>query len=1811
MKNYFGITIFFVMNLTNLLEAVNSKPMMSRIYGNQYTQGVVDTQAAGRIGQLVPTGIFGTNGSVSLAAQVINSQAVATLVLPNGIIVAVFGDSSNSYLVQYTAEGAVNTSFAAGTSNKLTLTGLQNPISSIIVDEQQRFLVAGQNDGSSLPWIRRINTNGTVDTMFDFTDGASWGATGQINQLAIQTSGEVIAVGFNGTNAMLARYTLTGAIDTEFGLGGYILFDGSQDFPTSTVALTNLYINEYDELYVAYVATNLSVYVTRLTVTGFVDISWNSGAPVVMSYLDGSSMVTSQLCMVIDATGDLVVAVPSGSPTVIKAASIVASTAAAGSFANFVTTGGNFGTDSYRLLSMVTSSDSHVYFVGSNTTTNQMAIIRATDAGVLDDTFNSAATPGINFFNASGATPSTFANSYSMSLAPDGQIFTVGAELNLGTSTPYLSCLYSNQYIYQLTQYPQSHEQGTTDSLFGNGFTETNPGVVCPFVGLYRSSMQQGAETVIDLISGNMLIGSSGYTGTNSYTSMILVRLTNAGLYDNTFGSGGKLVLENSETPSVVSEYITSILEDGDQNIYVTGYSSTGALFRKYSADGTLLWNADYQVSGFQGLGVGFEGPTRVLLFLAGPSSTGQINAYYEIDGAIDLRFNENNTPGYIVSNDFGLNMGPLYNGIVGDDGNIFVGYKNSVTSEIDVTAIYNPGSEVFWTAANVFAGYPSITADNVRVSFNADGNVAVAAALGTNFLVKVLNVATGNPVAGYLMPLVITCGTSVQLRQLIGVSDNTLMIIGYDDTTDDAMLVARVAANATLDQTFNSQGPIPGILSIQIGDQVPNYYARVGTGIMVQSRVGINQGNLVASAYEQMFSNDVTPIILRIFGTPGTTQVKNSPVHVRIPGEFDPTYGNAGIAEDYVLGATTPTANQEVRAIRQLTGTNIMTVVTDNNSSISYTKRLLQNSTADTTYGSGLGIAIPKLAGVERVETMVFDGSGNFLVTGSNATFGGFIKRILPTGTLDQSFGGSLTYPLGTVYGIMDSINACQQLTNGNIVIVGSLNGIGVVRMLNSAGQIVTNFGIGGQVYLGVNATSVSVDSSNNIYVAIAYTNSVLQAGILKLNATGQRVNSFGVSGFASSVLAEIDNASSLRSGFDDSGRICVAGSFGGADGQLAVNRITAVGQIDPTFNSGSQLNIEFEVTPTNVIVTSLVTLEDNKILVAGYQTSSTPANNYEFVACVNQAGERDHSFGVGGVGVVTFQAIPSPMQLERRLCNMNVQTNGDILLCGGEIPALNQETPLTMRMYGYLNVQPVPQFTGYQPSNSLPIVLNPLFNGNGISISPTITDMDMYGSSAIDSLGRTLVSGITSDGLFIVARYLASGLLDPDFGIDGVTSTTVAINGVLGGYVAVDSVNRVYVGGVKTTDKLIVARFTVDGDLDTDYGVGGIASSYLISNLSTGGYVTINSLGKALASGYTTDGNFVVTRFLLDGSVDTSFGLSINDYVAYVPVPSLESNAGVVADTINNIFVSGKAGTAMVLAKLDNDGILISGFGTAGIATSGDILGLVQGGALASNDHNQIVLGGLTANHSFVLARFVFNGDLDPDFGVSGIAYSDPVNVLNQFGGITVDNQHRTVVGGVATGYQQPRSMIVARFTDTGVLDTGFTSVGMATTGPITGLLTGGTVVTNVLNQIIIAGLTDGPAFVVAEMYSGDEIFVVNPSLLNPEDVRIYYYGNSRDYLEQVIALKFLARGITNRVVKVAVLAAVRSVILNYEQNYELQPGTNLIWNFSTNIAAFEVERLLLDELYSGSTEQIDEFFTLLETRAESMKFSSPQAL
>lgn len=1800
MKNRLVMALSAILCLPFVI-AGNATPTMSRIYGNQFTPQINPTQDAGQIGALVPTGVFGSNGTLSCAGQVPNAQAVATQVLDNGIIVVSFSDGTNTYLVEYTQTGQVYANFAQSTGNVLVLAGYADPSLFMTIDEQGRILLSGDHDRNDLPWIVRITSDGVVDTNFNFVDGAGWTSAGVINQLGMQSTGKIIAVGGNGLNAMIARYNLDGSLDQSFEHYGHLIFDGSLSGLYSSIALRNLVIDTSSNIYIAYFDSMLSVYVIRLTPSGAIDTTWNAGNGVMLSYLADSFIQTDQLSMIQDLVGDVIVAVPCATPSTIKAASVsmlLASTP--GIFANFSASDGVFGLDDYALYNMMATSDGSVYFLGSNLTSKQMAIIRCTSAGILDTSFHSS---GVNFFYPTGSMPTIYGALYSGAVAPDGQIFVAGAQLDAGITTAYLSSLYNNQYVNPVAQFPQTQEQGTLDDAFGSYNTQVYTGIVSPFVGLYRANLQQKAQTVIELESGNILIGMHGYLGSNPVLSnMMLIRLNSQGSLDGAFGINGALILDNI---TGTNEYITSLLEDGMNNIYVTGYSDLGAIFRKYDSAGNLLWNSDYLYFDYRSQGAALQGQERVLLFLNDTTDqSGQVNAYLVENGAVDMRFNDTiSHPGQLDSADYGLHLGALFNGITDVLGTTYIAYKNTVTQNIDVAAIVTSGTATLWVASNIFSS-TLIAADNVRISFNAAGDIAVSAAYNGSCLVTVLDAQTGLPTADYPVPLSIACATSLHVSQMIGVSDGTLMIIGYDGM-QDGMLVVRVASNGTLDTSFDAQGALPGVAKISIGDQIAHYYARVGSGIAVQSHIGNNQGNVIMSGYEQLFMNDATPMIMRLFANPGTTQVPNCPKSVYIPGTFDTTYGTNGVAENYVAGQSAPGAYQEVAAIRQLVGSQMMTIVQDYTTCVAYLQRLNADGSIDTTFGQGFGIALPKMPGIEIVQSLVFDGAGNFLITGMNETYGGYVKRIMPDGTPDSSFGGASQAPLGTVYGLMDTVNACQQLTNGQIVIVGSLAGVGTVQMLTYYGAVMTSFGSSGVVNYGQNMTSVSVDASNNLYASFALQNgSAIDAGMVKLSSSGQELYRAG------QALSNVGNTINIRSAFDQDIRPVIAAASYGNSGQVMVNRLTTQGTVDTTFNHGQPLYISFtgQIEPGYVFVTGLVTLQTNQILVSGcIYDPTTAVNNYEFIVCVNHAGQLDGSFGDQTTpGLMTLQVVDQE-QIARRLTDLNIQTDGKILMAGGQVVTNHQEIPFSMRLHGYPQVQAVPQFTGYNAS--LPDVLNPNFHGNGIAYT-SIADLDQIGNVVVDAAQQIIVGGVTSTGLFQVVRYLPDGSLDSGFGIEGIATTSVPIEGLTGGYLTIDGAGKILISGMSDAGRFIVAKFTNLGQLDSSFA-GGMVQSSVISNLVAGGYICANIITGAdyanypLIAGYTSDGKLVAVRFADSGIQDLSFGQS---GLATAVVPSLLKGGGIACDLNSSIYLAGiTIDAAMVVVKMTKFGLVDTIFANNGIATTGAIAnGLVDGGSVKLDGQNNIIVGGLTANQSFVVARFTPGGSLDPLFNDDGIAYSMSVDSLTLFGNITIDNSFRIVCGGVATNYDTSKSMIVARFTPQGILDTVFTSLGMATTGSLQGLLSGGYVATDTYANIVSVGLTDATGCVATEMYSGEEIFITNTSQLSPVDTKLFYYGNSLDFMIRVLGAEILAQVIQDQNARQATLLAVADIVNNHYLLYRDQPGWNVTASLYRQNNQFTLAADLLIASYPRSQNDLIGFFELLFTRINAMKFS-----
>jgi len=177
--------------------------------------------------------------------------------------------------------------------------------------------------------------------------------------------------------------------------------------------------------------------------------------------------------------------------------------------------------------------------------------------------------------------------------------------------------------------------------------------------------------------------------------------------------------------------------------------------------------------------------------------------------------------------------------------------------------------------------------------------------------------------------------------------------------------------------------------------------------------------------------------------------------------------------------------------------------------------------------------------------------------------------------------------------------------------------------------------------------------------------------------------------------------------------------------------------------------------------------------------------------------------------------------------------------------------------------------------------------FGTSGITIISIGTDI-IGGRIALqdDSILITGATIIASEYNLVVARFNSTGLLDTAFGSDSlgyITTTTNSTLGASSNYIVTQTDNTILIGGSITVEtsvnNTIVARYTLNGSLDTTFGngVGYVTTSIPSLPLDTKilGLATEAS-GKIVGFGQGSNNSyysFIVIRYNTDGSLDTEF--------------------------------------------------------------------------------------------------------------------------------------------------------------------------------------------------------------------------------------------------------------------------------------------------------------------------------------------------
>jgi len=428
---------------------------------------------------------FGTNGIVTTNIGSGNNDKINSLVIQeDGKIIAggyaYDGTSNNFALARYNMDGTLDTTFGGknvGDMSGIVTTdigsGNNDAIRSLVIQEDGKIIAGGYayvGGGNSNFALARYDMSGVLDTTFGGKLGdmsgvvtTNIGSYDGINSLFIQEDGKIIAGGYtyvdgSGYKFALARYDMSGVLDTTFG--------GKNVGDMSGVVTTDIGNGGNDGI------NSLVIYGGKIIAGGYANVG-TSNYKFALARYDMSG--------VLDTTF--------GGKNV-------------GDMSGIVTT--NIGSGNDEITSLVIYdgkiiAGGYTYVDGSG---NKFALARYDMSGVLDTTFG-----GKNVGDMSGVVTTDIGNGYddlinSLVIQEDGKII-AGGYANVGTSNKFA-----------LARYDMS---GVLDTTFGGKNVGDMSGVVTTNIG-------SGNDEISSLVIYDGKIIAGGYANDGSNYNFALAR---------------------------------------------------------------------------------------------------------------------------------------------------------------------------------------------------------------------------------------------------------------------------------------------------------------------------------------------------------------------------------------------------------------------------------------------------------------------------------------------------------------------------------------------------------------------------------------------------------------------------------------------------------------------------------------------------------------------------------------------------------------------------------------------------------------------------------------------------------------------------------------------------------------------------------------------------------------------------------------------------------------------------------------------------------------------------------------------------------------------------------------------------------------------------------------------------------------------------------------------------------------------------------------------------------------------------------------
>ncbi len=300
-----------------------------------------------------------------------------------------------------------------------------------------------------------------------------------------------------------------------------------------------------------------------------------------------------------------------------------------------------------------------------------------------------------------------------------------------------------------------------------------------------------------------------------------------------------------------------------------------------------------------------------------------------------------------------------------------------------------------------------------------------------------------------------------------------------------------------------------------------------------------------------------------------------------------------------------------------------------------------------------------------------------------------------------------------------------------------------------------------------------------------------------------------------------------------------------------------------------------------------------------------------------------------------------------------------------------------------------------------------------------------------------------------------IGAGTLDPSFGDNGITRTSLNYYGDSARAVIIDQNDHILVAGISDNGSdydFSLARYNQDGSLDKTFNSDGTVSTQIGSGDDQATAIALQKDGKIIVTGYTSSGedtDFALARYNEDGSLDQNFGLG---GIVVLPIGMGNDRAKAVAiQEDGSIVVAGSAGgttgEVAVVARFNTTGSVDKSFGHAGLVFAKSDGQTTARDLLIQEDDSILVTGEYSNQEgsTLLLMRFLANGTYDESFGTDGSSNTTNIYLSETEGTSLLVQENGTILVAGSADTGDKRDIALFRFTAQGKYDPSFGTRGM----------------------------------------------------------------------------------------------------------------------------------------------------------------------